>query len=188
MRAAPIGVLYHDNPAEIRQVAYQSSQITHAHPLGKEGASLQAYAVAMATALDPSEIFGSADFLAELTAFTQARVYQEKLNSVGQLLLAPDEARVIAELGHGIEAFNSVPTAIYSFLAHPHSFTRAVLYSISLGGDTDTIGAMTGAISGAYLGVDSIPAEWRAKLENSRYITDLAQGLWDLKQSKDKTV
>ena len=40
------------------------------------------------------------------------------------------------------ESFNSAPTALYSFLVHPDSFAEAFLYAISLGGDTDTIGAM----------------------------------------------
>ncbi len=35
------------------------------------------------------------------------------------------------------ESFNSVPTAIYSFLVHPDSFAEAFLYAISLGVDTD---------------------------------------------------
>jgi len=74
-----------------------------------------------------------------------------------------------------------VPTAIYSFLAHPDSFAGAVLYAISLGGDTDTLGAMTGAISGAYLGIESVPAGWRNKLENRLYIEELAEKLWGLK-------
>jgi len=54
----------------------------------------------------------------------------------------------VAELGHGIEAFNSVPAAIYSFLRHPDSFEEAVAYAISLGGDTDTIGGYGRGISG----------------------------------------
>ncbi len=53
----------------------------------------------------------------------------------------------------------------------------AVLYAISLGGDTDTIGAMTGAICGAYLGVESIPDSWRSKLENRLYLEELADKL-----------
>ncbi|MBA7703348.1 hypothetical protein ES703_112133 [subsurface metagenome] len=36
MRVAPIGVFYHDNSAMLREVAYKSSQITHAHNLGKD--------------------------------------------------------------------------------------------------------------------------------------------------------
>jgi ADP-ribosylglycohydrolase len=44
------------------------------------------------------------------------------------------------------------------------AFEKTVTYAISLGGDTDTIGAMAGAISGAYLGIEAIPAEWQIKL------------------------
>lgn len=187
MRIAPVGVLYHDNPDDLRNVASQSSRITHAHPLGKEGAALQACAVALATTLDPEDAFKQDVFLSSLTGFAREKVYREKLNSVGNLLPASDKARVIIELGHGIEAFNSVPTAIYSFLANPGSFADAVLYAVSLGGDTDTIAAMTGAISGAYLGIEAIPAHWQAKLENKRYIAELAEKLWHLRVSNRAT-
>ncbi len=54
------------------------------------------------------------------------------------------------------------------------------LGAISLGGDTDTIGAMAGAISGAYLGVDAIPGRWQGKLENRRYIAELAESLCNI--------
>jgi len=178
MRIAPIGVFYHDNPAMLREVVYKSSQITHAHNLGKEGAALQAYAIALATNLEPLEAFHRGDFLAKLTSFVQNAVYKEKLNMIEELIEQPDKEEVIIELGNGIEAFNSVPTAIYSFLSQPHSFAQVVLHAISLGGDTDTIGAMTGAISGAYLGFESIPVGWRDKLENRLYIEELAEKLW----------
>lgn len=178
MRVAPIGVFYHDNPARLREVAYQSSQITHTHNLGREGAALQAYAIALATNLKPSPALNRNDFLAKLTDFTGDKTYRQKLDSIGELLPKPDKSRVMVELGNGIEAFNSVPTAIYSFLLEPDSFAKATLYAISLGGDTDTIGAMTGAISGAYLGIEAIPESWRARLENRSYIEDLAEKLW----------
>ena len=178
MRVAPISVFYHDNPKMLREVAYKSSQITHAHNLGKEGAALQAYAIALATNLEPLSAFDRSDFLAKLTSFVQEGVYQEKLNRMEALLGQSDKGKVIIELGNGIEAFNSVPTAIYSFLSQPRSFEQAVFSAISLGGDTDTIGAMTGAISGAYLGVESIPTRWKNKLENRLYIEELAEKLW----------
>ncbi|MBA7473755.1 ADP-ribosylarginine hydrolase Tri1 [subsurface metagenome] len=181
MRVAPIGVLYYDNPEILREVAHKSSQITHTHTLGKEGAAVQAYAIGLATNLEPPLAVDQEDFLAKLINYTQDRVYKEKLNRIKGLLVEPDKARVTIELGNGIEAFNSVPTAIYSFLAQPDSFTQAVLYAISLGGDTDTIGAMTGAISGAYLGIESIPNSWKGKLENGFYIEELAERLWSLK-------
>lgn len=181
MRIAPVGVLYHDNPVMIREVAYKSSQITHAHILGKEGAALQAYAIALATNLDPLGAFDRGNFLAKLINYVQEGVYWEKLNQIEAILNRPDKTKVTIELGNGIEAFNSVPTAIYSFLSQPHSFAQAVLHAISLGGDTDTIGAMTGAISGAYLGIESIPDSWEGKLENRLYIEELASALAKIK-------
>jgi len=180
MRVAPIGVFYYDDLEMVREVAHKSSQITHAHSLGKEGAALQAYAIALATNLQPQTIDRD-NFLARIIDYAQDEVYKQKLNRIKGLIASSDKARVVIELGNGIEAFNSVPTAIYSFLAHPDSFVDAILYAISLGGDTDTIGAMTGAISGAYLGIESIPASWRNKLENRLYIEELAEKLWGLK-------
>lgn len=183
MRIAPVGVFYHGNPEMLREVAYKSSRITHAHNLGKEGAALQAYAVALATNLELQEDFNRHDFLEGLTDFVQERVYREKLSLIEELIEKPNRDRVVAELGHGIEAFNSVPTAIYSFLSFPNYYAQAVLNAISLGGDTDTIGAMTGAISGAYLGVDAIPTQWRDRLENGQYIEELGEKLWHIGSS-----
>jgi poly(ADP-ribose) glycohydrolase ARH3 len=180
MRAAPIGVFYRDDLETLREVACGSSQITHAHPLGKEGAALQAYAIALATALEPSSGFDRPEFLSRLVNFTSEKAYRDKLNKIGSLMVRPDPEKVVLELGNGIEAFNSVPTAICCFLSQPDSFEGAVFGAISLGGDTDTIGAMTGAISGAYLGVDAIPGRWQDKLENRRYIAELAGSLCNL--------
>jgi len=39
---------------------------------------------------------------------------------------------------------------------------------------------MTGAISGAFLGIEYIPEEWRSKLENRVYIEELADNLYKL--------
>jgi len=181
MRIAPIGVFYHDDPTMLREIAYKSSQITHAHKLGKEGAALQGYAIALATNLEPQATFDQSGFLARLTDFTEETVYQEKLEKIKVLLSQPDRAKAAMELGNGIEAFNFVPATIYSFLIHPDSFAQAILNAVSLGGDTDTIGAMTGAISGAYLGIESIPKSWEGKLENRAYLKELAERLWELK-------
>jgi len=136
---------------------------------------------ALATNLEPSSSFSRSDFLAKLSTYAKEDIYRQRLSRVATLLTEQDKAKIVAELGNGIEAFNSVPTAIYSFLLHHDSFSNAVLYAISLGGDTDTIAAMTGAISGAYLGIESIPDSWKGKLENKPYIEELAKKLWSLK-------
>ena len=177
MRAAPVGLFYYRDPDRLREVAHLSARITHAHPLGKEGAALQAYAVAVAAVCGPS---GSpADVLNELKAFAVHQVYRAKLEQVQDLLRSGDKSEVAARLGNGVEAFESVPTAVCCALRHPESFEDAVVEAASLGGDADTIASMTGAISGAWLGIEAIPGEWVEKLENRDYVEYLAHRLFE---------
>jgi poly(ADP-ribose) glycohydrolase ARH3 len=181
MRVAPIGLLYYDNLEKLRHVAYESSMITHAHELGKEGAAIQAYAVALAvkTALSSSsKTLKPPEFLKKLKGFTRSKTYLQKLKKIEELLNEPSRTMIVRELGNSVEAHNSVPTAIYSFLRNAESFREAVLYAVSLGGDADTIAAMTGSISGAYLGAEAIPREWVNVLERKDYIEKLAENLW----------
>lgn len=181
MRVAPIGLLFWSNHAKLKEVAHLSSLITHSHILGKEGAALQAMAVALAVAENSDKPLNSQSFISCLLDFTTEDVYRAKITRFGALLEHPDNRQeVVHQLGHGIEAFNSVPTAIFAFLAHPQDFVSTVIYAVSLGGDTDTIASMAGAISGAYLGIDTIPSEWQEQLENRGYILNLADRLWQV--------
>lgn len=70
-------------------------------------------------------------------------------------------------MGNEIEALHSVPTAIASFALTPESFETTISNVVFLGGDTDTLAAMAGALSGAYLGVDRLPRRLVGLLENS---------------------
>jgi len=188
MRIAPIGVFYYNNHHMLRSTAAEASLITHAHLLGKEGAILQAYTIAQAIQLKSQDSFNTLNFLHKLINFVtpEARVYKEKLEMIGSLLgKDPDPEVIITQLGHDSSAPNSVPTAIYCFLSHPHSFHDALVYAVGLGGDTDTIAAMTGALSGAYHGKKGIPSQWMRDLGNEGkgrdYIEQLAVELWKLK-------
>jgi poly(ADP-ribose) glycohydrolase ARH3 len=179
MRVAPVGLFYYSNPERLREVSCQSSRITHSHPLGMEGAALQAYAVSLA-------IREEKDFPEKLKEFTRVDIYRKKIDVLKKLLDKREgRERVVRELGNGIEAFNSVPAAIFSFLAGS-SFKEALIYAVSLGGDTDTIGAMTGAIAGAWWGVDRIPPEWKENLENRDYIEGLGMRIWETVISSQK--
>jgi poly(ADP-ribose) glycohydrolase ARH3 len=186
MRVAPVGLLYSHNLERLREIAHQSSTITHSHELGKEGAALQACAVALALNTPSHEEIDREAFLSRLWDFIRDQLYKEKIDRIRELLGEQDKARVVAMLGNGIEAPRSVPTAIYCFLKQPQSYKDTVIFAVSLGGDTDTIAAMAGAISGAYLGMEAIPSEWHTKLENREYIEVLAEKLWQTATSSDE--
>jgi len=188
MRVAPIGLFFSSQLDKLKEAAYQSSIITHSHVLGMEGAALQAMAVALAVAESPDKPLDTSSFASRLLSFATEDVYRAKIANFSTLLESPDDREaVVAQLGHGIEAFNSVPTAILAFLSHPQDFASTVIYAVSLGGDTDTIASMAGAISGAYLGIDALPSEWQGQLENREYISGLADKLWRAFSARERS-
>jgi len=183
MRIAPIGLFYYDNLSQLKEIAYQSSRITHTHSLGMEGAALQAFAVAIAVRTEP-DYWDKYDFLRKLSNFVVVDEYRGKLKSIKTLLREnASKLEVVQELGNTVEAINSVPISIFSFLANL-GFTATLDYALNLGGDRDTIAAMTGAIAGACYGIKDIPKEWKDGLENRDYIERLAKQLWRMKKGR----
>ena len=58
------------------------------------------------------------------------------------------------------------------------SFADAVVRAVNLGGDADTVGAITGSLAGAYWGVTAIPPLWRVQLKDHDHIISLAGDLF----------
>lgn len=73
-----------------------------------------------------------------------------------------------------------VPTAVGIFLIFRHSLEEAVMQAAVAGGDTDTIGAIVGALSGAYHGASAIPKRWLDKISHRKRLEDCAHGLINL--------
>ncbi len=180
MRIAPIGLFFHNSP-DLYEEACISASVTHAHPVGKDGAAVQAKAISLAVKLDPREAFPLKAFIDALTDFARTPELQEKIRDVEELITANAHPSYAAEqLGRTVSVHESLPFALYSFLRHLKSFEDCLYCAILHGGDRDTLGAMACAVSGAYLGIESIPGSWRRKLENRAYIEDLASGLSEI--------
>jgi poly(ADP-ribose) glycohydrolase ARH3 len=177
MRVAPVGLLFRDDLDTLWQQARLSALPTHTHALGTEGAQLLALAVALCTDATP---FDRDEFFARLLGACQSREYREKL-AVALRVQNPDG---LAPLGNRIQALHSVPTAIASFALTPDSFESTIANVILLGGDTDTLAAMAGALSGAYLGTAGLPSRLVGLLESSPkgrdYIRQLAVRLYEV--------
>lgn len=61
-----------------------------------------------------------------------------------------------------------------------NTYEEAIIEAVSLGDDTDTIGAITGSMVGTIYGIESIPDRWLSKLKNKEYIKNLVIGYSDV--------
>ena len=184
MRVAPVGLLFRGDVQRVIDQSRLSALPTHLHPLGIEGAQLLALAVSYASTV---ETLDRGAFFAHLLNHCQSSMYRDKLEDAATIN-SPEE---LASLGNGIEALESVPTAIASFALTPNSFQDTIANVIFLGGDTDTLAAMAGAISGAFLGIDAIPRVLADNLESTpkgkAYIVELSDRLLHAYQQRMET-
>ncbi|XP_032240574.2 ADP-ribosylhydrolase ARH3 [Nematostella vectensis] len=208
MRIAPIA-LYSTDLTMLKEYARRSALITHSHVKGVNGAILQACAVFEALHVNPTtlekntfidNLIKTAVELEEsqtdnnstsTTSVPSNFSYVGKLNEMKQLLSSSKDKitpeKVVEVFGNGIRAEQAVPAAIFSFLFNAESFQDCVNYAISLGGDTDTIASMAGAISGAYFGLeDHIPQLWVKKCEAVDEAVKFADEIYRLRESKVK--
>jgi ADP-ribosylglycohydrolase len=73
-----------------------------------------------------------------------------------------------ADQWQGISAFviPSLAWSLYAFLRSPDDYWATVCTAIRVGGDTDTMAAIAGAIAGARLGVDALPGPLLARVND----------------------
>ncbi len=176
MRAPVVGLFYAVRPEELPEAARQSARVTHAHPLGIEGAVLVATATAAAARSQ-----GPEGILAAAGAHGPSSPFADRLRGARAWLASardPSPREVADGLGHGVAAAESCPTALYiasRFLGRP--FQEMQRFVADCGGDTDTIGAMAGAIWGAANGAAALPRAPLARLEQRERISDAARRL-----------
>lgn len=180
MRIVPAGLFFH-NSADLYEKACLSASVTHAHPVGMDGAAVQAKAISLAVKLEPKESFPSTEFIDTLIEFAKTPEIKEKMQLVKRLILEnTPPSHATEQLGQTVSVHESMPFALFSFLGHPKSFEDCLFCAILNGGDRNTLGAMACAISGAYLGIGRFPQLWVQKLENHSYIEALALRLSEI--------
>ncbi len=166
MRAAVLGVFARDNPEELRRLVIASTRITHTDPRAEQGAMVIAMAAgygsrAGSTAIEVDDCFQqlSAVVVDEELArnLRLCREHLDRDSSVEEFCAAIGQDR-------GVSGFinHTVPVAIFCWLRHRDGFRSAVESAILCGGDSDTVGAIVGALAGATLGAQAIPASWLA--------------------------
>ena len=130
MRVSAAGWLY-DSLENTRTVAKATANVTHNHPEGIKGAEATASAIFMARNGSSKE---------EIKKYIENEFHYDLNRTL-------DEIRPSYHMDETCQ--KTVPEAIIAFL-EAKDFEDAIRNAVSLGGDTDTLGAITGSIAEAY--------------------------------------
>lgn len=130
MRVAAVGFAF-SSLEETLKVAKKSAEVTHNHPEGIKGAQATAAAIFMAR-----------------TGYTKEEIRRYISENYGyDMNRTCDDIRPTYSFDGSCQG--TVPESIIAFL-DSKDYEDAIRLCISLGGDADTMGAITGAIAGAY--------------------------------------
>jgi ADP-ribosyl-[dinitrogen reductase] hydrolase len=152
MRCAPYAIAFRDDPDALVRVSRQSSSITHADPRCTYGCAVLNGTIAGMFRAEDDPLAGAL-----------ARVERDAPPELAETLrLVPDYVTREA-LPTTAYVVDTLQTALTVGLT-ADSAEAAIVEAVNLGGDTDTIGAVTGAIAGARFGAEAIPDRWLAEL------------------------
>lgn len=195
MRVTPIGIaISTEDPQAFADAVWSSCQVTHATRQGFQSAALVAAAVSMgidtprSAASDMTALLWKAvsyvDSLPKRGAWTPDPDVVAATRRAMQLVANPASSSLeclVEQVGTSVASAQAIPMA-FALLARDPS-PQALLDAANIGGDTDTIGAITGAILGAVLGFEVFVGRGLAQVESvsGLHLTEAATALLSLR-------
>lgn len=190
MRIAPVGIVHAgDFPGALADTV-EACLPTHGTRLAISGAAAVSYAVceAMTDGATIDSVLAAAQRGAADGRRHGAWVWTPLLEhrialAVRLVREAGDEATardaLYRYIGVDIAVTESIPTALALVALAEGQPMRATLWAAQMGGDTDTIGAIAGAVCGALAGIEAIDRGLLAQVEraNGLDLARVAQGL-----------
>ena len=193
MRVTPIGIAASTSDRQLfADAVWSSCQVTHATRQGFQSAALVAAAVSLGIDAGAADV---TDLLRKAVAFVHSLPERGAWSPEPDVVAATHRALKLAaqpssslewlaeQIGTSVASAQAIPMA-FALLARDPS-PRALLQAANLGGDTDTIGAIAGAILGASLGVEVFDAYGLAQVEQVSQL-DLPSVATDLLALRDR--
>ena len=180
MRIAPVGLAFRNAPQDVLYRAVEVALLcTHVHPEAVDGAFIQAKAISELCRWTDASDARVTELLAMLHSLARTAPMRLKIGLILEGIKQDwSDEKVLSsvctpnEFGEQfqIHAAEAVACALWAFANEWHQPEKCVIRAVMLGGDTDTVGAMTGALVGALHGVDWIPNRWYQQIENEPQI------------------
>ncbi|NHN41837.1 ADP-ribosylglycohydrolase family protein [Halorubellus sp. JP-L1] len=171
MRCAPYAIAFRHDEIQLERVSRRSSAITHADPRCQWGCVVLNRTIAGLIRGDDHALRASQDAPDELLGALQ-RVNDVLYDTQDPDLLEND----LATSGYVVD---TLQTAFYYGLG-AETAEDAIIHAVNRGGDTDTVGAIAGAVAGARGDTGPLPDRWLSVIDEGPRIDSLADSLLDL--------
>jgi ADP-ribosylglycohydrolase len=171
MRCAPYAIAFRDDEDELVRVSRGSSAITHADPRCQWGCVILNRTLA-------GLIRGEEDPLGGALGISREAPDEllEAIDAVDQTV----RGRPTSHLGPNLATTGYVVDSLQAGLFYGltcESAESAIVDAVNSGGDTDTVGAIAGAVAGARFGVGDLPERWTTIIDESDRIRGLTDRL-----------
>lgn len=153
--------------AEKMEIIHTASALTHAHIRAKIGCGIYAFVL--------WEVLRNPQKESVLKGLEEAKMFYREEKELKAYSRIFDRAFIVTHKkrikssGYVVDTLEAV---LWSILT-TNSYQTAVLKAVNLGDDTDTVGAITGALAGALYGYEAIPDRWKRALLKRDYIEEL---------------
>ena len=187
MRVAPIGLYFGDSrlaPLAVDLMGADAAALTHGHEMGYIPAAMLVHIIRLVSHNDEitlkDAVLDSIEAMKML--FPEAKTLPGFLKQIDTAVELSEsdisDLDAIHKLGQGWVGDEALAIAIYCALKHSDDFDKALIAAVNHNGDSDSTGAITGNILGAYLGLSGIPKEYIDNLELVDVLTELADDLY----------
>lgn len=197
MRVAPVGLFFKntDRISQTDMLAAEVSAITHGHELGYIPSAALTHIINL---ISHDEKITLKDAVLDSVSRTEKLFKDCKhIGYFSRLIYKAvklsekkyDDLYAVHELGEGWVAEETLAIAVYCALKYENDFEKAIVTSVNHDGDSDSTGAVTGNIIGAYLGMNDIPRKFLDNLEIRDVISEIAEDLYnyDIDELQDET-
>ena len=187
IRVAPVGLWKQVNDIKyLDQLGADIAAITHGHSLGYMTAAVLTHIInrivfpvdkrmtlkeIVLEAIDTiSEIYKEDIHIHELIDIINLAIQLSENDD--------DNLANIHRIGEGWVAEETLGIAIYCALRYEDDFSKGILTAVNHNGDSDSTGAVTGNILGAWVGYKGIDGKWKKNLELKDVILEMADDLY----------
>jgi len=174
MRILPLAYLRRKyNAEQMIELAENVSSITHAHNRSKLACII--YVEFASQLIQGKEKLVAYEETIEFIGKNCNEVYANEFNNFETILnknIIDFKREKIKSTGYVVDTLE----AVFWLFLNKNSYEEMVLGAVNLGGDTDTIAAIVGGLSGIYYGFNSIPDRWVQNVKRKNEINEMIKG------------